>query len=249
MILTLATLVALLLAGVAAGILTTVASLGGGVLLVALLSMALAPATVLGITAPALFVGNLSRAIMLRREIDWPTAARFSLAGVPAALLASLGAAALPGRALQAIIAVFLFVFVLHEWLARGLAEYRKSPHADWLALAAGAMTGMISGFTGVAGFVSSPLLLRLGLAPMALVATSATCMAAVHLSKGAGFTLAQVLTPALLPAAGVLAIGIVAGNAAGARVLARMPRETFRRVLATAVALAGAQLLWSALR
>jgi len=246
---TLGSLCFLLAAGVVAGVVTTVASLGGGVLVVALLGMTAPMATVLGISAPALMIGNLSRAIMLRRAIDWPMAARFSAAAVPAALLASLTAAAMPGDLLELLVAGFLLAFCAHEALAKPRDEVPASPHASWLALAAGAVTGAVSGLTGVAGFVASPLLLRLGLAPLSLVATSATCMAAVHLAKGVGFSLAAVLTPALLPGAAVLAAGIVAGNALGARLLARMPREVFRKVLVIVVGLASLQLAFSALR
>jgi uncharacterized membrane protein YfcA len=233
---------ALFAAGLAAGGLTTVAGLGGGILLVAGLSLFWTPAMVLATTTPALFVGNASRAAMLREEIAWPVVGRFALAGVPAAFLASLAAASLPADAVRAAIAVLLLAFVVHE--LRPGASAPADLGSPWLATAAGAIAGTVSGLAGGAGFVATPLLDRLGLRPTALVATGAAAMALVHLVKGAGFGLAAVLTPAALPAAAALAVGVVAGNAWGARVLRGLSRDAFRRLMLGALALAAGWLL-----
>ncbi len=234
---------ALLLAGVAAGSLTTIAGLGGGILLVAALSLFWSPAMVLATTTPALFVGNASRALMLRDAIAWPVVGRFALAGVPAAFCASLAAVALPVDVVQGVIALLLLAFVVHELhpRARGPEPALGSP---WLATAAGAIAGTVSGLAGGAGFVATPLLDRLGLRPTALVATGAAAMGLVHLVKGVGFGLAEVLTPTALPAAAALAVGVVAGNALGARVLRRLSRELFRRLMLGALLLAAGWLL-----
>ena len=243
---TILTLLALLLAGIAAGGLTTVAGLGGGILLIAGLSLVWSPAMVIAMTAPALFVGNASRAALLLAEIDWRLVGRFALTGIPTALVASLLAAYAPTRWVQLAIAVLLIAFVGNELFGRRReAAVSSSP---WLAAGAGAIAGTVSGLTGGAGFVATPLFDRLGLTPRQLVATSSACMGLVHLSKGLGFSLSAVLTPALLPAALTLAVGVVAGNALGARVLERLSQEAFRRLLLGALALAAINLLWSAL-
>ncbi len=272
------TFAVLILAGVAAGALTTVASLGGGILVIAFMSLFWPPATVLGVTAPALFVGNVSRVAMLVREVDWATTGRFAVTAVPAAFCASLVAAWLPADALKLVVAGFLFVFVGHELgvgrkkvdqtgrgagptlqgqvggpgqpenPAQGAEVANSIARSAWLPALGGVIAGAVSGLAGGAGFVASPFLHKLGLSPRALVATSAACMALVHLTKGAGFTLAKVLTPALVPLSVALAVGLVAGNALGTRVLARMSRQTFRKVLVGAVGLAGVHLLCSAI-
>lgn len=249
----LSTFVLLVLAGIAAGALTTVASLGGGILVIAFMSLVWPPATVLGVTAPALFVGNASRVAMLFREVDWRTAARFAVTAVPAAFLSSLVAASLPADTLKIVVAAFLLLFVAHELgIGRGKGGGAASAPGEvgtrWLAPVGGVIAGSVSGLAGGAGFIASPFLLKLGLSPRALVATSAACMAIIHLTKGAGFAMAQVLTPALAPLSAALAAGIVAGNALGTRILDRMSRETFRKILVLAVALAAGQLLYTAI-
>lgn len=235
-------LVALALAGVVAGALTTVAGLGGGILLVAALGLAYPPVLVLALTAPALFVGNASRAAMLRHAIDWRVAGRFALAGVPAALGFTWLAVALPSAWLQAAIGLVVLTFVAGELLFRGGTAPPPGPAG--LAYAAGAIAGALSALLGGAGFVAMPLLERLGLPPERLVATNSVGQALVHLCKGVGLVAAAVLTAAHWPAAAALTIGVVAGNAVGARVLKTLPRALFRKLLLGALALAGAQLL-----
>jgi uncharacterized membrane protein YfcA len=241
------TLFALFAAGLVAGGLTTVAGLGGGILLIAGLSMVWSPAVVLGVTAPALFVGNASRAAMMAAAIDWPMVWRFSVTGIPTALAASLVAIHAPTSWIQLAIAALLLAFVAREVLMPR-APAPAETGSPWLAAGAGAIAGTVSGLTGGAGFVATPLFDRLGLEPRSLVATTSACMGLVHLAKGLGFGMGQVLTPALWPVAGVLAVGIVAGNAVGARVLAGLSREAFRRLLLGALALAALQLMASAL-
>ena len=237
-------LLSLLAAGLVAGALTTIAGLGGGILLIAVLSQFWPPAMVLGATAPALFVGNASRAMLLRREVDWRMAGRFSLAAIPCAFAASLVAAALPAAWLRRGIAGLLVAFVADELWHGRRASRDATTVSPWLATVAGAIAGTVSGLTGGAGFVATPLLDRLGLAPARLVATSAVCMALVHLSKGIGFGVGAVLTTALVPLALALAVGVMAGNALGVRVLRGMPEKLFRRCLLGALAIAALQLI-----
>lgn len=242
-------LVALLGAGIVAGGLTTVAGLGGGILLIAGLSQVWSPATVLAVTAPALLVGNASRALVMVKQIEWALVARFVVTGVPTAFMGSLLAASLPTKWLRIAIALLLIGFVVHEVFPRRNAvepAIAEAGHPN-LVMVAGAIAGTVSGLTGGAGFVATPLLNRLGLAPRQLVATSAACMGLVHLTKGIGYGAGRLLTPDLLPLACLLTVGILGGNALGARVLQRLPKAVFQRCLLAGLALAAVELLATA--
>ena len=246
---TLLVLLGLLLAGVMAGGLTTIAGLGGGILLIAGLSLFWAPATVLAMTAPALFVGNASRVALLRREVDWTMVGRFAITAGPTALLASYVAVHAPAGLLKVGIALLLLVFVAQEvWKGQSPPVARLDGRGQaWLAATAGAVSGTVSGLTGGAGFIATPFLHRMGLGPKALVATSAACMALVHLSKGVGFSLNLSLTPAMWPAALALSVGVVAGNSLGSRLLDRLSERRFRQLLLGALVVAAIQLLLTA--
>ncbi|MEB3221925.1 MAG: sulfite exporter TauE/SafE family protein [Candidatus Sericytochromatia bacterium] len=238
------TLASLLLAGVAAGVLTTVAGLGGGMLLIAGLSLVWPPAVVVATTAPALLVGCASRALLLRDAIAWPTLLRFAGTAAPTAAGASLVAATLPPALGQGLVAAFILAGVAHELGAGRAAQAPHAEHPGRLAALAGAIAGLASGLSGGGGFVATPLLTRAGLAPLEGVATGAAAMAIVHGAKIVGFGLADAPTQASLPAVAALTAGLLAGNALGAPLLRRLSRETFRRLTLATLGLTGAWLL-----
>src|SRR5690349_10895588 len=73
--------------GLLAGALTTVAGLGGGMLLLLALATLGEPHEALAVTAPALLVGNLHRLWMGRRELDRETALPLVAGALPGALV------------------------------------------------------------------------------------------------------------------------------------------------------------------
>ena len=76
--------------GFLAGGLTTVAGMGGGVMLVLALSLVASPVEALAITSPALLIGNLHRVAVGRRAIDRAVARPFVLGALPGSLLGGL---------------------------------------------------------------------------------------------------------------------------------------------------------------
>lgn len=242
-------LLGLMGAGVMAGGLTTIAGLGGGILMIAALSVFWAPTTVIAMTAPALFVGNISRMALMRREVDWPLFARFALTAGPTALVASYVAIYVPVGILKVGIALLLLAFVAQELFLRKAEarERMQGPARTAMAAAAGAVSGTVSGLTGGAGFIAAPFFQRMGLSPKELVATSAAGMALIHLFKGLGFSLNLSLTPALVPAALALTAGMLLGNSWGSRILDRLSERRFRQVLLGALSLAAVQLMLTA--
>src|SRR5262249_45454596 len=64
------TLLLLPLLGLIAGVLTTIAGTGGGIILALTMSLAMPPALALAVSAPALLLGNLHRAWVHRAEVD-----------------------------------------------------------------------------------------------------------------------------------------------------------------------------------
>ena len=72
--------------GVLAGILTTVAGLGGGMVLMLALSLLTSPTVALAATAPALLAGNLHRSVMFRGQVDRRVATSFAAGAFPGAL-------------------------------------------------------------------------------------------------------------------------------------------------------------------
>jgi uncharacterized membrane protein YfcA len=230
----------LVVLGVLAGGLTTVAGLGGGVLLVLALSLVHSPAEALAMTSPALLVGNLHRLALGWSAVDRRVARAFVCGALPGSALGGALAVSLPAGLLQVLL-------VVSTGLAVGQASGRLSfrPGAGAL-VPAGLGVGMLAATTGSGGLLVSPLLLATGLRGAVYVATGAASAVALHVGRIAGYGLGGLVTRETLAASLVLAAAILLGNGVGQRVRGRLdPRLSTRiefgvLIVCVALALAG---------
>lgn len=203
--------------GVLAGGLTTVAGMGGGVMLVLALSLAASPVEALAITSPALLVGNLHRLALGRRAVERAVARPFVLGALPGSLLGGLVAVALPSLLLQALLLVTTALA-----LARALGWWTLRPRAAAL-VPAGAVIGAAAATTGSAGLLVGPLIHATGLSGARYVATTAAAAVAMHVGRIAAYGAGGHVTAATLAGSAALALAILAGNSAGELVRRRL--------------------------
>jgi len=90
--------------GLLAGVLTTLAGQGGGLFLIVACSILVGPHEALAITAPALLLGNLHRAVLFRRFIHRGIAVRVVVGAIPGAFCGGLVAGAIPPWAIEALL-------------------------------------------------------------------------------------------------------------------------------------------------
>lgn len=216
---------ALGLLGLCAGMLTTLAGQGGGLFLLLLCSLLLGPRAALAITAPALLIGNLHRAILFRRLIDRPVAVRMIVGAVPGAFVGGLLAGRLPEWVLHVLLVGITALSVARalRWLAFEVPRAALGP--------AGFVVGAMTGTSGGAGVLFAPVLLAAGVRGTAFVATIATVAFATHLGRvvayaGSGFFTRELVAPIF-----VVALAITLGNAVGERVRARLSELTTTRL------------------
>ncbi|MBL9107237.1 MAG: TSUP family transporter [Myxococcales bacterium] len=228
--------------GVLAGGLTTVAGLGGGVLLILALSLATSPAEALATTSPALLVGNLHRLIAGRRELDLAVARPLALGALPGSALGGLVTVAVPTVVLEA-----LLVLTTGLALARTFGRLNFKPGARALG-PAGFGIGLATATTGGGALLLAPLLMTTGLTGARYVATAAGVAVAIHVGRLIGYGAGGLVTQHTLAGAAALAAAIVVGNALGERVRRRIDAATGTRlelgVLLVCVALALAGLV-----
>ena len=84
-----------------AGALTTVAGMGGGLLLIVALSALWDPRFALAVTGPALLLGNIHRFWLYRADLDRRAALRYLAGGVPGALVGGWALLAAPPALLR----------------------------------------------------------------------------------------------------------------------------------------------------
>lgn len=230
----------LLLLGMVAGALTTIAGMGGGVLLLAVVSLVTDPREALAITAPALFVGNLHRALLYRAQIDRRVGAGFVLGAFPGSLVGALLVVALPLWLLNAVM-----VGMVGLAIARALGLWRWNPSTRAMVPAA-AGVGLIAATSGGAGLLVGPLLMAAGLSGEAYISTTALAAVAMHLGRILGYGASGMLTAHTLSLAALLTVAILCGNLVGVRLRKRItPRLSTRielgvLVLAVLLCLAG---------
>ena len=144
--------------GLCAGVLTTLAGQGGGLFLLLLCSVLLGPRSALAITAPALLLGNLHRAVLFRRVVDRGVAARMILGAVPGAFAGGFLAGRLPEWVLHVLLVGITALSVARalRWLAFEVPRGALGP--------AGFLIGAMTGTSGGAGVLFAPVLLSSGL-------------------------------------------------------------------------------------
>ncbi len=203
--------------GVIAGAITTVAGMGGGLVLLAALAALEGPHTALAWTAPALMLGNLHRVGLYRRHVDWRAAGWIALGAVPAAFVAGLVATRLPAWVLAAAL---LAVGGLGLAKVAGWLRWTPSVRAT---VPLGALSGVLIASGGGAGVVMGPTLLARGLRGTPYIATMASLAVALHATRLAAYGAGGLADGETLLVGGLIAACIGAGNRVGDRLRRRV--------------------------
>lgn len=226
--------------GVAAGVLTTVAGLGGGMMLQLSLSLLDSPAVALAASAPALLLGNLHRARLFREHVDHRVALSFALGALPGSLTGGLLAVAMPEGILR-----WAMLAMTAAAVTRALGWWSWTPPAGAL-VPAGFFIGALAASTGGAGMLAGPLLLACGLRGDRYVATGALCSVAMHVGRLTAYGIAGLMDGRVLLYAAILAVTILTGNAIGKHLRKRvgeragMQLEIATMILCVALAVTG---------
>jgi uncharacterized membrane protein YfcA len=229
--------------GFVAGTISGIVGTGSSIMLMPVLVHQFGPKQAVPIMAVAAVMANLSRIIAWWREVDWRACAAYSLPGIPAAALGARTLLALPSRAVDIAIGLFLIAMVpLRHWLARH--ELKLSL---WHLGIGGAVIGYLTGIVVSTGPLSVPLFLFYGLTKGAFLATEAASSLGLYLSKSVTFERFGALT------ADVALKGVIAGSSLmfGAfiakRFVLRLNPEMFRLVMDAIMLAAGFSMFWNA--
>jgi uncharacterized protein len=176
-------LLGLLLAGCGVGLLSALLGIGGGLVMVPLLTiMGLPIASATATSLVAVFLSSLSATLrnLQQQDIDGRVAIGLSLSGMITAQLGAAAAARLPDRPVSIGFALLLGLTIYLMSLKRQLsqAEAPKLAPASWPVIAIGLVAGLLSGLFGVGGGVI--------MVPLQLLALGSPIKVAVRTSLGA---------------------------------------------------------------
>jgi uncharacterized protein len=236
---------ALILAIVAviAGAVAAVTGFGAGSLLTPVL--ALETGTKLAVAAVAIphFIGTAQRYWMLRRHVDRRILAGFGIASAVGGLTGALLGTRFSSRGLALVFGTLLIVAGLSEFTG-WMEQVRWGRRAAWLA---GAVSGVLGGLVGNQGGIRTAAMLGFNVPKESFVATATAIALFVDGARLPVYLATQwreiaSIWPLVLTATG----GVVIGTAFGTRILGRVPRWIFRRVIAGLLMVLGLYMMTS---
>lgn len=162
-------------------VVSAVAGIGGGILLVGVMALYLPPQVAIPIHGVVQLFSNLSRALFLRHHIAWRYMKEFVGGALLGALLGLIFEPQLSKQSFMLLLGAFILIIT---WLPI------KSiiAHLPGRFFSAGCLQVYLSLFVGATGPVSSALLVHEKIKHQAYVGTNATLMSCIHFFKIAVF-------------------------------------------------------------
>jgi len=229
--------------GLVAGTISGIVGTGSSIMLMPVLVYQYGPKQAVPIMAVASVLANLSRILAWWREVDWRACVAYSITGIPAAALGARTLLALPSRAVDVSIGLFLIAMVpVRHWLARHNLKF------SLLHLAiGGAVIGYLTGIVVSTGPLSVPLFLFYGLTRGGFLATEAAGSLGLYLSKSVTFERFGALTPEIALQGLIAGSSLMFGAFIAKRFVLRLDANMFRLVMDGIMLVAGLSMLWNA--
>jgi uncharacterized membrane protein YfcA len=204
---------------------TAAFSIGGGLLLIGLMSAVLPPAAVIPVHAVIMVGSNGGRSGLLIRHVDWPIIAWFTAGAVIGGFISAQIVFDLPPRILRLSVAGFI---LFTQW-----GPKLRLPFGPPFYAMAGAFSMFLTLFVGASGPFITAILSRLpDFSRLALIATAGACMTLQHGGKVVIFGLGGFDYGPWLPLMGTALVFGFVGTFLGTRLLKRLNEALFRKVL-----------------
>lgn len=231
----------LILAAFFSSSLTAVLGLGGGMLLIAVMSVFLPPAAVVPVHGVVQLASNASRGALsprdIRRDLLWP----FLGGCLLGALVGSRLVLKVPTELLPLPLGVFI---LLMTWMP----QIKRKLWFPGRFLSLGFVQAFLTLFVGATGPLNMPFLLRAGLGRDQLVVTAAAFMTVVHLVKIVTFGLLGFAFGSYALLMLLMVVAVISGSWAGTRLRHKVPEQLFVRVFKVLISLLALRMMLRAL-
>lgn len=217
-----------------------VAGLGGGVFLLAAMANVFPPAVLIPLHGTVLFGSNVSRAIIMRREVIARLIPAFVAGAIAGGIVGGHVVVALPTAALQIVLAVF----IIYVCWAPAPPAAKAGSHTRFSVLGFAAM--LLGMFIGSSGSLIAPFTAAACPDRRQFVATHALLMSVVHGMKIAIFGLLGFAVAAYLPLMAAMIATAFLGNLFGRQVLNRLPERAFRLIFQIVLTALAIRLLYA---
>lgn len=211
--------------GLTAGVVTTMAGMGGGLLLVVGLTFLWDPRMALAVTAIPLLIGNVHRVWLFRDDLSRRHAMLFATGAMPAALLGGAFITHVPGWGIKALVSIMTLLA-----LAKATGKW-KGEVPTGAMLPGGAVVGGLTATAGGGGILTAPLLMSAGLTGTRYLATASAAAAASHLARFTGYATTGIIDGSVIALSLATAVAIVIGNRLGKHARGHLGDERAHRL------------------
>ncbi|WP_111858077.1 sulfite exporter TauE/SafE family protein [Acinetobacter sp. CFCC 10889] len=235
---------ALAVIGVLSGMISGVVGTGSSIILLPILAYIFGAKLAVPIMAIASIMGNISRVVLWRHELNLKAFLLFSGVGVPAAALGANTLWVIPANISNLCIGLFFIALIPLRHLAKRKGFILNQVHL----LIAGAVLGYLTGMVFSTGPLLLPVFSGFGLTKGALLATEAAASFALYASKSIAFGALGVLKQEVVFAGVLVGLSLMLGNYLGKLFVLKISERMFNVLLDAMLFLAGISMLWTLL-
>lgn len=218
----------LLVVGLLAGFLSGAVGFGGGMILLPVVTSFYGVTVAVPVCTIAQLLSNITKVGLGFKQINWKQAGFFLITAAPLTALGAFGFASVPKVLLTRILCIFLIVFAIMK-----LAGKMNLPKKKGTMLIGGGITGLVNGFLGISGPLSSAVFLTLGLAPVAYISTEATAAMTMHLIKILMYGKLNLVDGPILVKGLCIGAAMMVGNFIGLKIIRNARSKTYQKVVA----------------
>lgn len=238
----------IILAGMAvcfvAGVMGGLSGYGAGMLVTIFIAPIVGPKALVPMISVLMLINNGSRVWFYRHALDMRTVVRVSVVALPMAWFGAQLYVRLDSSIVQIVLGVVLIASVPLRRAMNG-AQVTAGPIALY---GIGAIFGFLSSLIVGAGMLIVPMLMGVGYAGAALLATDAAIAVAVNLFKAVVFGSLGALSMPHAILALVLGLCTIPGTAAAAWIVRRTSIKLHTALIEALILFGGASMLWGGL-
>jgi uncharacterized membrane protein YfcA len=212
----------------------------GGVLLLAIMAIAMPPAVVIPVHTVVMLGTGIARTVTMWRHVMHGTLVPFTLGAAVGAALGVKVFVALPITSLQAILGAFILLVTWMPSLGRIGAERGRFAFLGFGATFLGV-------FVSATGTLLAPFIAAAAPNRYNHSASMGALMAIAHIAKLVAFGFIGFAIGSFVPLMAAMIVAGALGNWLGERALDRVSEQRFRLVLQLVLTALGLRLLWTA--
>ncbi len=217
---------------------------GGAILLLPILTATVGVSQAVPLLTLIQIIGNASRVVFARSEIDWRAARKFLITAIPFSAIGAFSFVAAPKALMLRLIGISILIFIGLKIFGFTKGQLSK----NGLPIA-GMVVGFLSGLLGTAGPLGATVFMSLNLPPLTYISTDAFSSLVMHTVKAIVYHQNEseggVSTLSFLTI--TMSLMTILGTLAGNKIAKNIPRPVFSKAVTALVVVAAVEMIIAA--